>query len=200
MVIVMSKKKNKEKLIRIILNQGSIDAKENYDELLELLIDEPIAINVDKDEERTFGEKLADDIAAIAGSWGFIVGFIGFLICWMLVNVLLVNSPDPYPFILLNLVLSCLAAIQAPIIMMSQNREAKRERLKSTNDFKTNIKSELILEKLYDKIEVLIRNQDEIINYINARDGANLTVNKDIMKNDSDNDESDNSLKSAELK
>ena len=178
----MSKKKNKEKLIRIILNQGNIDAKENYDELLELLIDEPIAINVDRDEERTFGEKLADDIAAIAGSWGFIIGFIAFLICWMVINLLMVNSPDPYPFILLNLVLSCLAAIQAPIIMMSQNREAKKERLKSTNDFKTNIKSELILEKLYDKIEVLIRNQDEIINYINNRDGANLAINKTIIR------------------
>ena len=179
----MSKKKNKEKLIRIILNQGNIDAKENYDELLELLIDEPIAINVDRDEERTFGEKLADDIAAIAGSWGFIIGFVVFLICWMVINLLMVNSPDPYPFILLSLVLSCLAAIQAPIIMMSQNREAKKERLKSTNDFKTNIKSELILEKLYDKIEVLIRNQDEIINYINTRDGANLAINK-LAKND----------------
>ena len=178
----MSKKKNKEKLIRIILNQGNIDAKENYDELLELLIDEPIAINVDRDEERTFGEKLADDIAAIAGSWGFIIGFVAFLICWMVINLLMVNSPDPYPFILLNLVLSCLAAIQAPIIMMSQNREAKKERLKSTNDFKTNIKSELILEKLYDKIEVLIRNQDEIINYINNRDGANLAINKTIIR------------------
>ena len=163
----MSKKKNKEKLIRIILNQGSIDAKENYDELLELLIDEPIAINVDKDEERTFGEKLADDIAAIAGSWGFIIGVIAFLICWMLFNLIMIDSPDPYPFILLNLVLSCLAAIQAPIIMMSQNREAKRERLKSTNDYKTNIKSELILEKLYDKMETLIKNQQEIINYVN---------------------------------
>ena len=186
----MSRKRNKEKLIRIILNQGSIDAKENYDELLELLIDEPIAINVDKDEERTFGEKLADDIAAIAGSWGFIIGFVGFLICWMVINLLMVNSPDPYPFILLNLVLSCLAAIQAPIIMMSQNREAKRERLKSTNDFKTNIKSELILEKLYDKIDVLIRNQDEIINYINSRDGANLVVNKAVNNDDKEEDNS----------
>ncbi len=176
----MSKKKNKEKLIRIILNQGSIDAKENYDELLELLIDEPIAINVDRDEERTFGEKLADDIAAIAGSWGFIFCFVCFLLAWMIFNLFAVNSPDPYPFILLNLILSCIAAIQAPIIMMSQNREAKRERLKSTNDFKTNIKSELILEKLYDKIDVLIKNQDEIINYINARDGANLTINKTV--------------------
>ena len=163
----MSKKKNKEKLIRIILNQGNIDAKENYDELLELLIDEPIAINVDKDEERTLGEKLADDIAAIAGSWGFIFCFICFLVAWMLFNLIAIDSPDPYPFILLNLVLSCIAAIQAPIIMMSQNREAKRERLKSTNDYKTNIKSELILEKLYDKMEKIMRDQQEILEYVN---------------------------------
>ncbi|MEE3343602.1 MAG: DUF1003 domain-containing protein [Bacilli bacterium] len=166
----MSRKRNKEKLIRIILNQGSKDAKENYDELFELLIDEPVAINVDKDVERTLGEKFADDIAAIAGSWGFIFGFLGFLAIWMILNLVIANSPDPYPFILLNLILSCLAAIQAPIIMMSQNREAKRDRLKSTNDFKTNIKSELILEKLYDKIEDLIRNQEKILKYIDAND------------------------------
>ena len=180
MVINMSRKRNKEKLIRILLNQGSIDAKENYDELLELLIDEPIAINVDKEEERTFGEKLADKIAAIAGSWGFIFSFISFLAIWMIVNLVVVNSPDPYPFILLNLVLSCIAAIQAPIIMMSQNREAKRESLKSTNDFKTNIKSELILEKLYDKMELILKNQDKIIKYIdedNNKDDTNIDNN-----------------------
>lgn len=180
----MSRKRNKEKLIRIILNQGSIDAKENYDELLELLIDEPIAINVDKDEERTLGEKLADNIAAIAGSWGFIFVFVCFLATWMILNLILVNGPDPYPFILLNLILSCIAAIQAPIIMMSQNREAKRERLKSTNDFKTNIKSELILEKLYDKVEDIIKNQEQIINYINDNDNEiddSTNTNNDKM-------------------
>ena len=172
----MSKKRNKEKLIRIILNQGSIDAKENYDDLLQLLIDEPIAINVDKDEERTFGEKLADKITAIAGSWGFILSFIAFLFLWMFINVNMVDAMDPYPFILLNLVLSCIAAIQAPIIMMSQNREAKRESLKSTNDFKTNIKSELILEKLYDKMEEILRKQNKILEYI---DNNNININID---------------------
>ena len=182
MVINMSRKRNKEKLIRILLNQGSIDAKENYDELLELLIDEPIAINVDKEEERTFGEKLADKIAAIAGSWGFIFSFISFLAIWMIVNLVVVNSPDPYPFILLNLVLSCIAAIQAPIIMMSQNREAKRESLKSTNDFKTNIKSELILEKLYDKMELILKNQDKIIKDIDE-DNNNNNNNEDGNNN-----------------
>lgn len=178
----MSKKRNKEKLIRIILNQGSIDAKENYDDLLQLLIDEPIAINVDKDEERTFGEKLADKITAIAGSWGFIILFISFLIIWMIINLVMVNGIDPYPFILLNLILSCIAAIQAPIIMMSQNREAKRESLKSTNDFKTNIKSELILEKLYDKMEEILRNQSKILNYIEKDEIDDSDIDSDYNK------------------
>ena len=166
----MSRKRNKEKLIRIILNQGSIDAKENYDDLLQMLVDEPIAINVDKDEERTFGEKLADNIAEIAGSWGFILFFLFFLFLWMFINLHMVNAADPYPFILLNLVLSCIAAIQAPIIMMSQNREAKRERLKSTNDFKTNIKSELILEKLYEKMEEILKTQKKILEHVDPEE------------------------------
>ena len=190
----MSKKRNKEKLIRIILNQGSIDAKENYDDLLQLLIDEPIAINVDKDEERTFGEKLADKITAIAGSWGFILSFILFLFLWMFINVNMVDAMDPYPFILLNLVLSCIAAIQAPIIMMSQNREAKRESLKSTNDFKTNIKSELILEKLYDKMEEILRKQNKILEYID-NNNINIDNNIDIGKEE----KSDNNIEEVEV-
>ena len=184
----MSKKRNKEKLIRIILNQGSIDAKENYDKLLELLIDEPIAINVDKEEERTFGEKLADKITAIAGSWTFILLFCLFLFIWMFLNLTVFTNVDPYPFILLNLVLSCIAAIQAPIIMMSQNREAKRESLKSTNDFKTNIKSELILEKLYDKMEEILRNQDKILNYIDNNDISLDDDESDISQDDNESD------------
>ena len=163
----MAKVRNKEELIKLILDKGSIDTKENYDDLLELLIDEPIAINVNKEEKRTFGEMLADRLTAIAGSWEFILGFLLFLFLWMFLNFFFIDNVDPYPFILLNLILSCIAAIQAPIIMMSQNREAKKESLKSTNDFKTNIKSELILEKLYDKIEEISKNQEEIIKYIN---------------------------------
>ena len=180
----MSKKRNKEKLIRILLNQGSIDAKENYDELLELLIDEPIAINVDKDEERTFGEKLADKITSIAGSWGFIFCFCLFLFIWMFLNLTVFTDVDPYPFILLNLLLSCLAAIQAPIIMMSQNRESKKESLKSTNDFKINIKSELILEKLYDKMEEILRNQNKIIDFIDKNDSEELNDAEELVSNE----------------
>lgn len=161
-------KRKKEDLIRIILNQGNIDATENYDELIELLIDEPIAINVEKDEERSFGEKIADTITHIVGSWTFIILFCFFLVFWVILNLVMVKI-DPYPFILLNLLLSCISAIQAPIIMMSQNREAKKESLKSLNSFKTTIKSELILEELHDQIDELINNQKEIMKYINER-------------------------------
>lgn len=161
--------KTKSELIKQILNQGNIDADENYDDLIELLIDEPLSINVEKDEKRTFGEIVSDKMAAIAGSWTFIIIFCLFLLGWIFLNIYVFDNVDPYPFILLNLILSCIAAIQAPIIMMSQNREAKRESLKSTNDFKTNLKSELILEELHDHIKELKRNQNEILRYIQEK-------------------------------
>ena len=183
-------KKSKRDIVKKLLNSELTD--QDDEELLDLLIDQPISIDIDKQEDKnmTQGDRVADKISEIAGSWGFIFGFIAFLIIWMCLNIFGIIKIDEYPFILLNLLLSCLAALQAPIIMMSQNREAKRERLKSTNDFKTNIKSELILEKLYDKIDVLIRNQDEIINYINSRDGANLVVNKAVNNDDKEEDNS----------
>lgn len=160
-------KKSKEKLVKTILNKTELETIENYDELLEMLIDEPIAINTDKEEKRSIGEMLADKIAAIAGSWTFIFLFCLFLFAWMIINTIFVDNIDPYPFILLNLVLSCIAAIQAPIIMMSQNREAKKERLKSTNEYKTTLKSELILEELHDKMNKIIENQKKILESIN---------------------------------
>jgi len=135
---------------------------------MELLIDEPISINVDKDEKRTYGEIISDKITAIAGSWTFILLFCLFLFIWIFLNLYVFTNLDPYPFILLNLLLSCIAAIQAPIIMMSQNRESKKESLKSTNDYKTNLKSELILEELHDRMIRLEKNQKEILNYINS--------------------------------
>ncbi len=160
-------KVNKEKLVKKILNKTDIETIENYDELLDMLIDEPIAINVDNDEKRTIGEKVADKITALAGSWTFIIIFCSFLILWMILNTFVFSGIDDYPFILLNLILSCIAAIQAPIIMMSQNREAKKESLKSTNDYKTNIKSELILEELHDKMELILKQQNEILKELN---------------------------------
>ena len=162
--------KNKAKLVKTLLNRSELEANENYEELLEMLIDEPIAINFDKAEKRTLGEQVADKITEIVGSWKFIIGFCVFLFVWMILNTYFIFTVDPYPFILLNLILSCIAAIQAPIIMMSQNREAKKESIKSTNEYKTTLKSELILEDLHDTMEQILKNQKEILKCINEKE------------------------------
>ena len=143
------------------------------DDLIERLIDEPISFDVDKESDRnlTFGDRAADKITAIAGSWGFIIAFTVFLIFWMVLNYFLAQeAPDPYPFILLNLMLSCLAALQAPIIMMSQNRQSQKDSQRSQYDYHTDLKSELILEKLHDQILELEKNQKEILNYLKESD------------------------------
>ena len=138
---------------------------EDEEQLLELLIDQPIAVDVDKQDKDTekLGDKVADKLTEVAGSWGFIIGFTLFLIFWILLNLYIFKNFDPYPFILLNLVLSCVAALQAPIIMMSQNRAAKKDSMRSQNDYKTDLKSELILEDLHDKMEKIISNQNKIL-------------------------------------
>ena len=89
-----------------------------------------------------------------------------FLIVWIILNLYLLDKVDPYPFVLLNLVLSCIAALQAPIIMMSQNREAKKDRLRSSNDYKTDLKSELILEELHSEMKKILANQNKILKYL----------------------------------
>jgi uncharacterized membrane protein len=106
----------------------------------------------------SFGEKAADKITTIAGSWGFIIGFIIFIGAWMIINFYAwTQTWDPYPFILLNLVLSCLAAIQAPIILMSQNREAQKEHVKMEYDYKVNRKAERGIEEILTRIKRLER-------------------------------------------
>src|SRR5215472_11340007 len=124
---------------------------------------EILSANISKQFERklTFGERLSDRIADFGGSWKFIMMFAGVLIGWIVLNaVFLLNRGfDPYPFILLNLILSCLAAIQAPIIMMSQNRAEARDRLRSENDYKVNLKAELEIRHLHEKIDHLLRKQ-----------------------------------------
>ena len=158
--------KRKREIVNMLLHQ-KLDVTDE-EELIDMLIDSPVAVDVDKQEAQnmTFGEKLADKFSAIAGSWTFIFLFIAFLIAWIVINAIVLKNDaiDPYPFILLNLVLSCIAAIQAPIIMMSQNREAKKDSLRNQNDYKTDLKSELILEDLHHKMETLINNQNRIIN------------------------------------
>lgn len=161
--------KSKKELVKMLLNNKQIEV-ENYDDLLEMLINESIAVDTDKEEKISFGEKVADKITAVAGSWTFIIFFTIFLILWIILNIYAFENVDPYPFILLNLVLSCIASLQAPIIMMSQNRQAKKDSLRSRNDYKTDLKSELILEELHDKITAIEKNQKKIIEYIQSKD------------------------------
>ena len=162
----MEKKRTKQEIVKMLLNQNL--ETENEDELIELLIDKPIAVDIDKQDKQseTIGDKIADKLTAIAGSWPFIIGFSIFLILWIVLNVYIFKNLDPYPFILLNLVLSCIAALQAPVIMMSQNRAAKKDSLRAQNDYRTDLKSKLILEELHDKIEKIIANQNKILKYI----------------------------------
>ena len=118
-----------------------------------------ISTEVEEDEQEiTFGQKLADKVAEFGGSWGFIIFFMTFLVVWILLNVFWLSNHgfDPYPFILLNLILSCIAAIQAPVIMMSQNRQEEKDRERSKKDYKINLKSELEIRELHEKIDHLI--------------------------------------------
>lgn len=158
--------KRKKEIVKMLLKENN--EKFNEEELLDMLISKPIAIDVDKvdRENAKLGDKIADKITEIAGSWTFIICFTLFLIGWILLNIYAFTSLDPYPFILLNLVLSCIAALQAPIIMMSQNRAAKKDSMRSQNDYKTDLKSELILEELHDQMTKIISNQNKILKII----------------------------------
>lgn len=116
-------------------------------------------INRELSESRSLGERVSDSIASFGGSWTFILLFIAFLIVWTIGNTLIQGTRkdalDPYPFIFLNLLLSMIAALQAPVIMMSQNRAAKRDRLEAKNDYEVNLKAELEIRELHEKLDVL---------------------------------------------
>ena len=163
----MEKRKTKKEIVKMLLKNNELEEKDE-EELLDLLIDQPISIDVDKQEEAkmTKGDRIADRVSEIAGSWGFILGFCTFLIFWIVLNGIILHENkqiDAYPFILLNLLLSCLAALQAPIIMMSQNRQAAKDSLRNQNDYRIDLKSELILEDLHDKMEEILKNQKKIL-------------------------------------
>jgi uncharacterized membrane protein len=112
-------------------------------------------VNADYDREATVGERLADRVARVGGSWGFIIGFGVVMFVWMVSNAILLGMDafDPYPFIFLNLMLSLLAAVQAPVILMSQNREASRDRLAAKNDYEVNLKAEIEIAALHEKLD-----------------------------------------------
>lgn len=170
MVNGMEKRRTKKEIVKMLLRNNELEAQDE-EELLDLLVDQPIAIDVDKQEEAkmSFGDRAADKVSEVAGSWTFVILFLIFLIGWIILNTVILttgNEIDPYPFILLNLLLSCIAAIQAPIIMMSQNRQAKKDSLRNQNDYYTDVKSELIIEELHDKIDEILKNQKEIKKYL----------------------------------
>ena len=167
----MEKRITKKEIVKMLLKNNSLE-EQDEEELLDLLIDQPISIDVDKQEEAkmTRGDRVADKVSEIAGSWGFILGFTAFLLFWIILNAFILKGDskiDSYPFILLNLLLSCLAALQAPIIMMSQNRQAAKDSLRNQNDYRTDLKSELILEDLHDKMEQILKNQKAIMTELN---------------------------------
>ena len=118
-------------------------------------------LNEEYDRSLPFGERMADRVASFGGSWRFIGLFVGVLVVWIVVNAVhvLTRPFDPYPFILLNLVLSCVAALQAPVILMSQNRQEARDRLRAEQDYEVNLKAELELRHLHEKIDHLSQGQ-----------------------------------------
>ena len=154
--------KENRKLLREVLKDIRHDMTD--EEVLNLLADSKISENLAGEKEKyTIGQQAADAIAKFAGSWAFIFAFTGVLLLWMVVNTILAaDAFDPFPFILLNLVLSCVAAIQAPLIMMSQNRQEEKDRRRAENDYKVNLKTEIMIEDLYDKVNAILARQSAL--------------------------------------
>ena len=162
--------KENRKLLKEVLADIRHDMTD--EEVLNLLADSKVSVNPAGEKEKyTLGQRAADAIAKFAGSWAFIFSFTGVLILWMAVNVLLAAKAfDPYPFILLNLVLSCVAAIQAPLIMMSQNRQEEKDRRRAENDYKVNLKTEIMIEVLFDKVTAILARQAALEKQLEEKD------------------------------
>lgn len=129
-------------------------------------------INEVHEETLSFGDRFADRIADVAGSWAFIISFITVLLLWIATNSvhLLFSQFDPYPFILLNLVLSCVAALQAPIIMMSQNRQETKDRIRAEHDYEIDLKAEILIEEMLNRLNKLEERQQKIIELLEKKD------------------------------
>ena len=157
----MKIQKERQKIIRELLD--GTDREFTDEELIHQLIDTKITKNADRSDRLTFGQRASDAVARFAGSWAFIFSFIAVMVIWMVLNILLAaRAFDAYPFILLNLVLSCIAAVQAPLIMMSQNRQEAKDRERAENDYKVNLKNELIIDDLHRKLDLVLENQKRI--------------------------------------
>jgi len=156
---------SKKQLLDLILKNEECDLQD--EEIIHLLLEQNVSANTDKKVKGsyTLGQRTADSIARFTGSWVFIIIFLSVLVLWMLVNVLALSTRafDPYPFILLNLVLSCVAAIQAPLIMMSQNRQEEKDRARAENDYRVNLKNEFIIRDIHKKMDAILENQRRIM-------------------------------------
>ena len=154
------KEKSRSQLIKELVH--ITDEELSDEELIHALIAQKVTVS-DSDGGRTFGQRAADGVAKFAGSWSFIFSFLAGMCVWMVINVLMgAKAFDSYPFILLNLVLSCIAAVQAPLIMMSQNRQEAKDRERAENDYKVNLKNEIVIDDLHEKLDQIIRNQKSI--------------------------------------
>lgn len=169
--------KENRKLLKDVLDDIRQDMSD--EEVLNLLADRKISVRPESEKKYTLGQRAADAIAKFAGSWAFIFSFTGALVLWMIVNIIMASKAfDPYPFILLNLVLSCVAAIQAPLIMMSQNRQEEKDRRRAENDYKVNLKTEIMIESLYDKLNAVLAKQSAIEKQLHSEVDSNNTEKK----------------------
>lgn len=178
----MNTQKNKAKIIKELLH--STDKELTDEELMSEILSTNVSENSEKNEREekiTFGQKAADAVAKFAGSWAFIFSFIAVMVIWMVMNVLLAAKAfDAYPFILLNLVLSCIAAVQAPLIMMSQNRQEVKDRKRAENDYRVNLKSEFVIDALYKKLESVSEMQKKIFKKLEVLSGGETISAADV--------------------
>ena len=156
----------REKYISSFVSDNLDELGEMRDNVLQSLKEHSILstkLELEEQPELTLGQHIADRVAEFGGSWTFILSFFGFLTIWIIANVFFLRSHtfDPYPFILLNLILSCIAALQAPVIMMSQNRQEQKDRERSKKDFMINMKAELEIRILHEKLDHLIMHQQQ---------------------------------------
>jgi uncharacterized membrane protein len=152
------------KEIREIFDAQNVQLKKLHDIVAKTIEEEGLIVNNLKNPPQEIlsrGQKISDKVARFGGSWKFIITFMLILIAWILFNTLavIVYRFDPYPFILMNLVLSCIAALQAPVIMMSQNRQEEKDRMRAENDYMINLKAELEVRSLHEKMDLLVEEQ-----------------------------------------
>lgn len=165
-------------LVRVLVDNVAEDFDE--EDILHMMLEKKVSVEVERSLHAagTLGQRTADKIAKFAGSWGFIFSFTALLLFWMFGNNMLQNHAfDAYPYILLNLVLSCVAAIQAPLIMMSQNRREEKDREQAENAYRVNLKSEFILEDLHKKMDRIIENQARLFQTAPERENREMKQN-----------------------